>query len=597
MTLAIFGELTADRERIILLAEGADEEVGYASQSLQLLTPLIKPTDPPGALHLPASWPAVVQLSTTYGQAWKPGPALTAWITEQIEARTDQGDKLAVKPPPGLKPRTYQVAGARMIAQLGSALLFDEPRTGKTITTILGLVERAAAGHDVLPIVVVCPNAVVDPWVRHFQRWAPRWRVTAWRGSPVQRVRKQGIADVYVASYGTARMDAGDTDTRHNRNPLLGIEAQTIVADEVHALKGQTTGQSRAVRRLSAKAKQFIGLSGTPIAHHPGDLWPALYAMEPGAYPSRERWVSRYCTTVPGDYAARVIGLNQDREPEFRTTLLGQYRRVARADVLNELPKSYSIRTVEMPTAYRHAYEQMEKDMLAELPDGGELAVMGVLAQMTRLSQLASAAADVSVTHETVEVDGLLDDRVHTSVQLKMPSWKVDELMAILEERPGYAVAAFSPSAQLMRLAGQVAAEKGYKVGYVIGGQRAAERTDWVDKFQERELDLLCATTGAGGVGLTLSAADTLVFLNRPWSLIESLQAEDRAEGDETKKRGTEVIDIFTANTIETRVRTVLKGKAGQLSDLVKDPRIVAELLGGASIRELSKRSKEAVSA
>lgn len=272
MTLAIYGEITADRERIILLAEGADEEVGYASQSLQLLTPLIKPTDPPGALHLPASWPAVVQLSTTYGQAWKPGPALTAWITEQVMARGSADNELTVKTPPGLEARPYQVAGARMIGLVGSALLFDDPGTGKTWTTILGLVERAAGGHDVLPIIVVCPNAVQDSWVEHFRQLAPRWRVTAWRGSPEQRVRKAGTADVYVASYGTARRDAKDSNTRGNHNPLLGLGAKTVVADEVHKIADQGSGQSRAVRRLAARARQFVGLSGTPIRRNTDDI-------------------------------------------------------------------------------------------------------------------------------------------------------------------------------------------------------------------------------------------------------------------------------------------------------------------------------------
>lgn len=602
MSATVVGELTTDRQTIILMGIGSDEALAHATAQLQLLTPLIKPTKPEGALQLPASWSAVVQLAATFGPAWRPGPALTAWIGEQVAARLAPRSELAVAPPPGLVPRSYQIEGARLIGAIGSGLLFDDQGTGKTITTLLGLVERhaAAANGDCpspLPALVICPNAVVDSWVEHVRRWAPRWRAVAWRGTPARRKRLLGTADVYVTSYGTARMDAGETDERHA--PLMALRPAMVVADEVHKIKGQATEQSRAVRRLAAKAAGFVGLSGTPITHHPGDLWPALYCLSPAAVPSRERWVGRYCTTIPGDYAATVLGLNDDREPEFRQTLLGQYRRVSKADVLTELPpKVYSVRLVDIPLAYRAAYDAMEQDMIAELPDGGELSAMTVLAQMTRLSQLASAAADVEVTTEVVEIEGLLVDRPHTAVHLKAPSWKADELLEILAERPGKQVIAAAPSRQLMMLAGQLAAAQGYRVGYIVGQQTARERTAQIEAFQAGQLDLICVTTQAGGVGITLTAASTVVFLQRPWSLVDALQMEDRAHRIGSERHDSiEIIDVVAAKTIESRVRSALVGKADQLSKLVEDPRIVRELLGGEKVRDLRRAGRAEVAA
>jgi SNF2 family DNA or RNA helicase len=585
----VVGELTADGSTIILMSVGPVEQMAHFAKLLELVTPLVKETDPRGALQLPATWPAVVQLATALGAAWRPGPALTAWIAEQVRRRTAAPAGLTVAPPPGLTPYSWQVEAAAMIREHGSALLFDEPGTGKTTSTILGLVERVAAGHVALPALVVCPAAVIDSWVSHARDWAPRWRATAWRGTPAKRQQLAGTADIYVASYETARQDAGSTDRRES--PLMALDARTVVCDEIHRLKGQATNQSRAVRRLAAKASGFIGLSGTPITHHPGDLWPALQCLEPGAWPSRERWVQRYCLTVQGDYASTVLGLNEHTEPEFRTTVLGRHRRVAKADVLAELPpKVYSVRTVELPATWRKVYDQMESDMLAELPDGGELSVMGVLAQLTRLAQLASAAADVEVTTQIVEVDGLPMEERHTSVRLKAPSWKVDALLEVMAERPGAPVVAFAPSRQLMTLAGAAATKAGHRVGYVMGGQTAKERTGYVEVFQRGELDLICVTTGAGGVGLTLTAARTAVFLQRPYSLVEALQSEDRLHriGAE-RHESIEIIDIVARKTIDSRVRAILHERAGQLSDLVQDPRIVAELLGGASVRDLRR--------
>jgi SNF2 family DNA or RNA helicase len=589
----VVGEITADRSSIILLATGADYEIAQAARQVQALTPLLKTTVPPGALTLPATWPAVVQLSTTFGAYWQPGPGLTAWVAEQVRSRVHDAAELAAPTPEGLVPRGYQVQGACLIRALGSALLFDDQGTGKTITTILGLVERAAAGHPVLPAVVVCPAAVVDSWVDHLHRWAPQWRAVAWRGTPKQRAALVATAQVYVCSYGTARMDAAETNTR--RAPLLALHAVTVVADEVHKIKAQATGQSRAVRRLAGKATNFVGLSGTPITHHPGDLWPALYALEPGAYPSRERWLARYCRTLPGDYSATVLGLDPKAEPEFRATLVGQYRRIAKADVLAELPpKVYSVRMVDLPAAYRAAYDGLEENMLAELPDGGELSVMTVLAQLTRLAQLASAAADIQTT-TTIVADpetGLPVTQTHQKVVLKAPSWKVDALLEILDERPDTQVITFAPSRQLIMLAGAAAKRAGLRVGHVMGGQTAKERTANVDAFQRGKLDLICVTTGAGGIGLTLTAASTVVFLQRPWSLVEALQSEDRAHriGSEIHT-SIEIIDVVARNTIDSRVRTVLRERADQLAHLVQDRRIVAELLGGGDRRKQAKKA------
>lgn len=578
MPPVVVGELTADDYRIVLVSTGGAIWAKRFALWLKAATPLLSKSDPPGALVLPATWAGAVQLAHILGRAWQPGPRLKAWVAEQLAARARVGAELAVAPPAGCVPRTYQVEAARMIAATGRALVFDEPGTGKTVTTILGLVDRAEVA-PVLPVVCVVPNSVVDTWVREWATWAPGWRAVAWRGAPAKRRALAGSAEVYVVGYDTARMDAADA-----KGPLVELNAGAVVVDECHLIKSPHAMRSLAARRLAKRAGAFVALSGTPITHHPGDLWPTLEGLEPLAYPSRTRYVDRYCMKIEGDYGEQIVGLDRANEPEFRASLLGQHRRVAKSDVLDQLPpKVYSVRTVELPRQWRRVYDDMEARMLAELPDGEELAVMSVLAQLTRLSQLASAAADVSVTVEE-GADG--QPREHVHVRLKAPSWKVDELLAVLAERPGQPVVAFAPSRQLMMLAGQAASAAGLQVGYVVGNQTPAERTENVEAFQDGKLDLLCATTGAGGVGLTLTAARTAVFLQRPWSIVEALQAEDRCHriGSEIHD-SIEIVDIVAADTVDTRVRAVLREKAGQLSELLQDPRIVRDLLGGLTLK------------
>lgn len=630
--LGIHAELVAGSDReMFLIAAGPDHEVAVAAKHLELLTPLFSKSQPPGALTVPLSWSAVVQLAATFGSAWAPGPRLSAWIRQQQAARVGPlADRLAYVPPEGLTPRPYQVAGALEIARTGRALIFDEPRTGKTITTILGLVEwghvgaphsaktcpACARGADrstcrpasfrpgIAPALVIAPASVVDPWVEAWRTWAPHLETVAWRGP--KRRDLFGTADVYVTSYDTARMDAGPvTDNgRKSLRPLVDLGAAALVVDECHYIKNPTAARSKAVRRLADVTDElggaFVGLSGTPITHHPGDLFSVLSCLDPGAHPSKERWVNRYCLMLPGDYSGDILGLHPATEPEFRLTILGQHRRVARADVMADLPpKVYSVRTVELPAAWRKVYDDFESQMLAELPDGSEISVMDVQTQYNHLTRLASAAADVEITHGPDLDKQTGEPKRHMHLHLKAPSWKVEALLEILEERCGQdvpvesrdAVVCFAPSSQLVKIAGAAATKAGYRVGYIVGGQPMAERTRTIAAFQAGELDLVCATTGAGGTGVTLSRAGTIVFLARPWSLVESLQAEDRGEGDMNATRGTEIIDIVAKATIDTRVRAVLRERAGQLADLVQDPRIVAELLGGRRIADAEERA------
>lgn len=137
----VYGELSADGERILLVPSSGNV-YDLRSGELALLTPLIKVNDERNALVLPVSWPAVTQLACTYGSRFKPQTRLKAWIDDQISRRLPVEGGLSVTLPEGRVPRPYQVDGALQIAAIGSCLITDEPGTGKTITTILGLLER-----------------------------------------------------------------------------------------------------------------------------------------------------------------------------------------------------------------------------------------------------------------------------------------------------------------------------------------------------------------------------------------------------------------------------------------------------------------------
>lgn len=584
--MPVTGGITQDGQlALAVLGPPGHPDIPIVAALVAEFTPKI--TAYPSELHCALSWAVVVQCAFTFGAAWTPSPELSAWIdTEAAKRMVPQALEYPM-PREDLVPYAHQLTGAAMIKSGLPMLFTDEPGTGKTITAILGLSELLVSSilrhtQTPEPVLVIAPASVVDPWVAAIRLWAPHWRVTPYRGP--RRGNLLGGFDVYVCSYDIASRDA----PTGRRGPLNRLAPQAIVVDECHLIKDPGTKRSQAVVRIARDAPFVIGMSGTPITHHTGNLTPMLEAMDHAAWPSGDRFKERYLLTEKEEYGVKVIGLAPHTEPEFRATLEGQMRRVAKEDVLELPPKIYSVRTVEMPAAYRRAYDEFEQDMITQMPDGQELEVMYAFAVLAHLKSMACAPADVRYeTHMVEDKDpfsltfGEEIEKQSVHLDLKAPSWKVNVMLEILDERPDQSVLVFAPSKQLVMLAGEAATKAGRRVGYIVGGQTPKQRTAAIDAFQAGALDTLMVTTQAGGVGITLTAAKTLVFLQRPFSSVDAAQAEDRAHRIGQTNEHVEIIDIVTTNTIDTRIREVLKTNAGQLAELLKDPRIRAQLLGG----------------
>lgn len=575
----VFGELTADGRSIVLVVSGDPWSCEKAFDELAEFTAKIKPAEDGLTLTTPLTWPTIIQLSCAFGSNWSAGNRLQTWFFGELARRTQWIDKpLRYQLPAGLELRPWQPLAVRQVAHMG-CLLEDAPRLGKTISAIVGLAERACwpVYGDVTPCVVVCPASVVTAWVRAFELWAPHWRVIAWRGgNKDQRREWVGAYDVYVASYAVARRDA-KAGANLGDSPLARIKAPTVIADEYHWLGNPDAQQTRATQRLARQARIFIPLSGTPFNHNISNMQPTLEVFEPPAFPARERIVTRWCTQKSLDYGTKITGINPLREAEMRTCFLGRQLRRAREDVAEWLSsKTYSTRMVPIPQPYLKMYRDMENRMIAELDNGDEVTVMSTITKIQRLQQLSASACDLSVTYTQDEETG--DDIEHQHLTPRLPSWKVDAMIDVLAELEWPAIA-FGISKPLMLIAGQEATRQGARVGYVVGGQTTRIRDADVDAFQAGKLDLLCVVVQAGGTGLTLNAAGTEIFLQRPYSFVDSTQAEDRGVGE--RYPTLDIVDLVAENSVDNRIREILHGKAAQLSQYLADPRIVRELFGG----------------
>jgi SNF2 family DNA or RNA helicase len=610
MTL-VYGEIGPTGQDLTVTASGSSHDLDQCAAGLLALTPAGSPVPgDPGSWRLPLTWAAVTQLAHSFpgaprwdgtpGLTWAPGPRLCDWLIAEIIRRSCEGDFTGE--PPAREPMAHQRAAAVAIGMNGRFLLGDDTGTGKSGSYLTGLAELEARGRQPWPALFVCPAGVIDTVLEEIPQWYPGWAALAYRGSSRQRYLKSN-ARILVMGYETMRNDVGDTA---KPGPLLKYRARSLVADEAHYLCNYDSLQSRQGRRLAAHVPNVIAGSGTPITRNAAGFWPVLNAMDPRSFPSRQRYKDRYCLTrgkpAYGSGDAEVTGLNPLREQEFRVVMQGAFRRVAKADVLDLPPVTYQTRYVEVPAAWRAAYDQMEEDMLAELPDQmTPLEANTAIVKMTRLRQLACSAADVETWREAEgnpRSPHFGQEVTRTRVTLKEPCWKGAALVQVLDElhqgegsfderggRHGHVtgsrpVIAFAESAQLTRLAGAMAGKHGYAAGYIDGAVPQAERTAARQRFQANKLDLACVTTGAGGTGLNLTAADTMVFLAPPWGLVPRLQSEGRAHR-RGQSKPVQVIDIVAKDTVEARVYEALRRKAASLAELVADRRIAEGFLGG----------------
>ena len=639
------GRVNEDTIRLgVLGGDWQIEEIGkhIKGDSRKLTVSPKKTGDGTGELSVPLTWAMVTQcarIAQKYEFKWQPDEELCLWITEEFERRFAEFGT-----PDDLRmdltaldrtPMPHQMSGAFTGAMNKRFFFGDAAGTGKTMTALLTLAELEAQGLDPFPAFVVTPASVVTPWLEELQACFPDWTFTDYRGP--RRSKLSSRYQVYVMSWHTFRDDMqqpeiSECDLQHlsgwnrklqkqldqavmapesfkrpvcaqcgtpltpadNKNalpPLVDfVVPRTVILDEAHALCNVKTKQSVAAMRIARVARYVFPMSGTPITKDVSGFWRAMSIIDVRSFPDQDRYQARYTDRFVRDYGRPEIeGLTTANRQEFYTLMQGTMRYVSKKEVLPDLPdKTYSTRIVQLPPAYRKAYNEMEEDMIAHLPDTDEpLPVMTTLAQMQRLSQLASSACDVEIEMVLdAKPDSLTFGEMipHYKVTPREPCWKVDELMALMAESVGDPIITFSPHTQLVNIAGARAESQGYRVGYIKGGQTHKQRDKTRIAFQAGELDLLCANTAAGGVGLTLTASRNVVFLERPWAFWQADQAEDRVH-----RRGTtgqvSITDIVAANTIESRVREALKDKAQSLSDLVRDPSIVRGFLGGQKIR------------
>lgn len=559
--------------RAEILGERIGLETEYRDKDLVRSIPGSKFDGATRAWSVPLTWASCRALRGLFRERLTIGPDLLAWAGPQAEhvsdilGKREQALDVDADSEGDERLRTYQ----RTFVTYGQTadglvILADDMGTGKTPQSI-AMLERL----DAYPALIVTPKTVKGTWVREFEHWAPHRSVINVTGSASKRRKLLAEeADVHVvhwdilkehsrlAPYGSVRLTEKDKTPKE----LNAMRFAAVIADEAHRAKDPKAQRTRAlwaVAHGSSPDGVRIALTGTPVANNPSDFWSLLHFINPVEWPSRTKFIDRYCVTAWNAFGGvDVIGIKPDVREEFFGIVDRYFLRRTKEMVLKHLPPIVRHRLdIEMAPKQARAYKGMAEGMLAKL-DSGTIVATDSLTQRLRKEQLASAY---------LEVEG-------EEVRLCEPSSKLDALIDLLQNDipQDESVVVFAKSRQLIDLADARLAKAGITHGRITGSETDGER-DWaIRNFQAGSFRVVLCTYAAASEGITLTRGNHLVRLQRTDNAVEDKQAHDRVH-----RIGSEIHDVINVwdfvgiDTVDVDVIENLDGKGAIAQQITRD--------------------------
>ncbi|NHO82276.1 DEAD/DEAH box helicase [Micromonospora sp. CMU55-4] len=462
--------------------------------------------------------------------------ALGELLAGEAERRLTPAD-----PPPGFTGtlRPYQRRGLAWLAFLQSlglgGILADDMGLGKTVQLLALL---AGDPPEAGPTLLVCPMSLVGNWQREAAKFAPGLRVHVHHGA--ERARGEGFAtavgeaDLVLTTYSVAARDAFE---------LAGVDWHRVVVDEAQAIKNAATRQAEAVRSLPARHR--VAVTGTPVENRLADLWSIMQFANPGLLGPAATFRKRFAEPIERHGDAEVA------ERLRRITGPFVLRRLKTdPTIITDLPEKLEMEVVCNLTAEQAAlYQAVVDDMMAKIESSDGIERRGlVLATMTRLKQVCNHPAQL--LHDGSALDG-------RSGKLERLDEIVDEVLAA--EEKALLFTQYAEFGGMLR--GHLSARTGREVLLLHGGVGKADRDAMVTRFQSPQgPPLFVLSLKAGGTGLTLTAANHVVHVDRWWNPAVEDQATDRAFRIGQRRR-VQVRKFVCAGTVEEKVAAMIADK------------------------------------
>jgi superfamily II DNA or RNA helicase len=465
-----------------------------------------------------------------------------------------------IEPPATLAKtlRGYQRRGLDFLQYLASfrfgGILADEMGLGKTLEMITYLLHRKEM-EGAAPCLVIAPTSVTHTWENEIARFAPTLSTLRLQSGAdrAQRYAELENYDVIITSYALARLDA---------EQLERFNFRTLILDEAQNAKNPSSQIAKVVRNL--RADHRLALTGTPVENSLRDLWSIFAFVEPGLLGSEASFRRRFENPIAeGDETAAH---------QLRSRLEPFVLRRTKEDVARELPeRTEQIIECDLSPLQRRLYrgiaEAARRDVIANIggENGMEGATVHVLAALTRLRQVCA--------HPGLILPEYIDE--------PEASGKFDAFLETVEEvlSGGHKVLVFSAFASMLKIMRTALSKREVVLGYLDGSTKDRDRQAEVERFMSADGPpvFLCSLK-AGGVGLTLTAADYVILYDPWWNPAVERQAIDRTHRI-GQTRPVTAYRMVTAGSVEEKIRALAERKSALSRSVIKADSAIAKSL------------------
>ena len=438
--------------------------------------------------------------------------------------------------------RDYQKKGIQWLQMLHhygfGGILADDMGLGKTLQTIAFLSSQVQADTSVL---ILAPSGLIYNWADEFQKFAPDLDVAVVHG--LKSHRESILAEnhqIYVTSYATFRQDS---------EIYRDLSFDFLFLDEAQVMKNAQTKIAQSLRRFVVPS--VFALSGTPIENHLGELWSIFQIVLPGLLPAKKEFMK----------------LSIERVAQFIKPFV---MRRKKEEVLTELPDLIEV-------VYKNELEDQQKAIY--------------LAQLQQMQERLGQVSDSEFQRNRVEIlTGLMrlrqicDTPALFMEDYQGESGKLDSLRDLLVQiaEAGHRVLIFSQFRGMLDRIEQELPDLGLTSFKITGSTPSQERQEMTKAFNQGERDVFLISLKAGGVGLNLTGADTVILVDLWWNPAVESQAIGRAHrmGQE---QAVEVYRLVTRGTIEEKIQELQEKKKNLVSEILDG----TESRGSLSLAEI----------
>ncbi|MFN8774826.1 MAG: SNF2-related protein [bacterium] len=461
-----------------------------------------------------------------------------------------------VEPPKGMNAtlRGYQQDGVGWLQSLReyglAGVLADDMGLGKTLQTIAHLLIEKEAGRLTEPALVVAPTSVIHNWAAEMKKFAPSMKVLVLHGKDrAEDFDKIKSSDLVITSYALLPRDEEVLQKQH---------WHIVVLDEAQNIKNAKT--KAAISACALESSHRLCLSGTPLENNLGELWSLFRFLMPGFLGDEAKFKVAYRTPIEthgdGERAALLVS-------RVRPFLL----RRTKDQVASELPpKTEVVREVEFQPVQRDLYETVRAAMDKRVRD--EIGKVGMaksrIVVLDALLKLRQVCCDPRLVSAKGGGSALAKEDVGIEQSAKLAT-----LMEMIEELMNERrhVLVFSQFTSMLELIEAELAARNYKWAKLTG--ETVDRQAEVEKFQGGKVPIFLLSLKAGGVGLNLTAADTVIHYDPWWNPAAENQATDRAHRIGQDKP-IFVYKLIAANSVEQKIMDMQK-KKGDLAAMMLD--------------------------